>query len=106
MDRLIAWYSSQCNGLWKHEHGGFKISTLDNPAIRLTIDLNQTSLQDIEFVSVQLNYDSDVGWLTSRKTEDNFFDGCCSPEMFGKLLDIFVDWVDGHASSQFGGDLE
>lgn len=100
MSRLIAWYSSQCSGIWEHEHFGFKIETLDNPAVRLTIDLNQTSLQEIEFVGVQINYDSDKDWLTCHKTEGNFFTGCCSPQMFGKLLEIFVNWADGLSQNE------
>lgn len=93
MDRLIAWYSSQCNGDWEHQHG-FKITTCDNPAIGLKIDLNQTPLEGRDFACVKYNYDSDSDWLICEKTEDNFFSGVCSPHLFGKVLTIFLDWAD------------
>lgn len=91
-ERLVDWYCSQCNGLWEHQHHGFTISTLDNPALRLRVDVNETRLQDASFDKVEHNFSSDDEWLACEKTSDNFFDGCAPPHLFGQVIEIFLDW--------------
>lgn len=95
-ERLVSWYSSQCDGLWEHRHG-FKITTLDNPGLQLRIDLNGTYLQNIEFNKIEQNFSSKNRWLACKKTSDNFFDGCSPPHSFGQVIEIFADWADNHA---------
>ena len=48
LDKLQIWYKNQCDGDWEHDFG-IKIETLDNPGWSLTIDLQLTSLQSVEF---------------------------------------------------------
>lgn len=91
-EKIIAWYASQCNGDWEHQHG-FKVSTLDNPGLRLQIDLEGTPLQYKAFTAVEIDLDSSTGWLFCEKTPGNTFDGRCDTSMFGYLIDIFLDWA-------------
>ena len=48
LERLQIWYKNQCDGDWEHDFG-IKIETLDNPGWSLTIDLQLTSLEGVEF---------------------------------------------------------
>lgn len=45
---LQAWYADQCNEDWEHEWG-VKIETLDNPGWSVSIDLEETDLEDCEY---------------------------------------------------------
>ena len=92
--RLIDWYSRQCNGDWEHQHG-FEISTLDNPGVRLRVDLNGTSLEESEFSRMEFKFDSETEWIACEKTVDNFFEGFCAPAMSERLFEIFVNWAEG-----------
>lgn len=92
--RLIDWYSRQCNGDWEHQHG-FEIQTLDNPGVRLRVDLNGTSLEKSEFSRIEYQYDSDTEWIVCEKTADKFFDGCCAIGMSEQMIGIFVNWAEG-----------
>ena len=92
--QLIDWYSRQCNGDWEHQHG-FEISTVDNPGVRLRVDLNGTYLEKSEFSRIEYKYDSDTEWIACEKTADNFFDGCCATGMSEQMIGIFVNWAEG-----------
>lgn len=46
---LQAWYATQCDGEWEHEHG-VSIETLDNPGWFLKLDLRETSLDGLTFI--------------------------------------------------------
>ncbi|MDJ1482791.1 immunity 53 family protein [Cytophagaceae bacterium YF14B1] len=43
---LEDWYANECNGDWEHGFG-IKIETLDNPVWNVTIDLEETALEDV-----------------------------------------------------------
>lgn len=45
---LQEWLASQCNGQREHE-SGIDISTIDNPGWRVSIDLNDTELEEFTF---------------------------------------------------------
>lgn len=47
---LSKWYASECNGDWEHEYG-ILIRTTDNPGWSITIDLNDTFLENTEIVN-------------------------------------------------------
>ena len=44
LQRLQAWYLSECNEDWEHQYG-VTIDTLDNPGWPMTIDLIETSME-------------------------------------------------------------
>ncbi|WP_354642917.1 Imm53 family immunity protein [Kitasatospora camelliae] len=51
---LQTWYADQCNENWEHEWG-VKIDTLDNPGWSVTIDLEETDLQEREYPRHDVN---------------------------------------------------
>ena len=54
LSRLEAWYMRQCNDDWEHQYG-VKIDTLDNPGWSVTVDLIDTNLDGVDFVTVAEN---------------------------------------------------
>ena len=99
---LITWYLSHCDGLWEHEHFGIKISTFDNPALGLRIDLNGTELENKVFEKFTENYSADdtdevdwkidLDWVICRKTDDNYFEGVSHPRAFKRVVEVFLQW--------------
>lgn len=92
LEELIDWYTGQCDGLWEHQHYGIKIATLDNPGLRLRIDLSGTTLEHKRFEKIEYNLESEDEWLVCEKTKDGFFEGACAPALFGRLVDLFLNW--------------
>lgn len=95
--RLEAWYLSQCDGDWEHSNG-IKISTLDNPGWTVTVDLEDTELEDAPFVEVKRNevgqnYDDEQEWLWCSKV-DKKFDGCGGPKQLEAIIEIFLAWAE------------
>ena len=98
--RLVHWYIGQCNGIWEHEHFGFLIETMDNPALKLVVDLNGTTFENVKFKTVERGLESDDAWLTCEKTSDNRFEGYCSPNLIGELIGEFVAWTEEVSSDK------
>ena len=48
LEFLQDWYSSNCDGDWEHSFG-IKIETLDNPGWAITVDLENTEWEDLQF---------------------------------------------------------
>ena|ERR1700744_3956873 len=48
LEFLQDWYSSNCDGDWEHSFG-IKIETLDNPGWTITVDLENTEWEDLQF---------------------------------------------------------
>lgn len=92
LEKLIEWYTAQCDGDWEHQFG-FRIETLDNPGISLRIDLARTPLENVPLETVKHNFYSDDDWLICEKTSDNTFQAACAPDLFGRVIEIFVDWA-------------
>ncbi|GAA3919320.1 hypothetical protein GCM10023084_81910 [Streptomyces lacrimifluminis] len=51
---LQNWYVQQCNGDWEHEWG-VKIAMLDNPGWTVSIDLEETGLEEREYPRQEIN---------------------------------------------------
>ena len=90
IERLQSWYALQCDGDWEHQFG-VKIETLDNPGWSFTIDLDDTSLEEKEFLSVRTER-TDNDWLFASKKETKF-QIACSLSNFDEALAIFCDWA-------------
>ncbi len=63
LEELQNWYLSECNEDWEHSYG-VKIETLDNPGWSVTINLEDTYLETIEFT-----YPRSVAPLRNTKCE-------------------------------------
>lgn len=91
LERLQAWYVSQCDGDWEHSYG-VAISTLDNPCWKVEIELNETELEDCEFEKIQIQRSEDDWFFVERN--DLKFRIACGPQNLEEALAIFCDWSD------------
>ncbi|BDD05509.1 immunity 53 family protein [Aureibacter tunicatorum] len=87
LERLQNWYKNQCDGDWEHYHG-VKIETIDNPGWAITIDLNETPLEGVQFVIS--NDISEFDWF-HIKIIDNKYIACGDPSKLNFLLEYFLD---------------
>ena len=91
LERLQKWYFSQCNGDWEHEFG-VSIENADNPGWIVTIDLENTELNNKKFREIEVER-STTDWFFCR-IEDEKFKGFCGPMNLSEILEIFLSWVD------------
>ena len=89
--RLQKWYASQCDGHWEHQYG-VKIDTLDNPGWTVTVDLEETALEDVRWVGI-VHERSENDWVHCR-LKDRQFHGYGGPGNLGEILTIFLDWAE------------
>ena len=91
LERLSAWYSSQCNGDWEHSYG-VKIDTLDNPGWSIHINLSGTDLDDRPFLSISRgNSQEDEDWIHC-KVEGHRFVAFGGIGNLAELIEIFLTW--------------
>lgn len=57
---IEVWFASHCNGDWEHSFG-VKIETIDNPGWHITIDLAETSLENLS-IEYSLSETSEKDW--------------------------------------------
>ena len=87
---LEQWYQSQCDGKWEHRFG-IRIGTLDNPGLNVTINLEDTELEDKALDKFKENYEHDTEWMICEK-KDNCFIGRSGPNRLEDILAFFIDW--------------
>jgi Immunity protein 53 len=90
---LQNWYTENCNGDWEH-YNGISINNLDNPGWSITIDLEDTKMENINFTSVDIEKD-DNDWFAC-KVEKRKFRGACGPLNLLEVIDIFKSWVESN----------
>jgi hypothetical protein len=83
------WYQSQCDGDWEHVFG-VTIDTLDNPGWHVTINLEDTNLEDKLFSEIKTD-NSEEDWFICRVT-DKKFEGAGDPQKLEKIVQIFLEW--------------
>jgi len=88
---LQKWYQSQCDGDWEHEYG-ITIETVDNPGWYVTVDLENTCLENSIFEEVKEDRD-DLNWLFCLK-RGNKFEASCGPCNLNKIFQIFRRWAE------------
>jgi hypothetical protein len=93
------WFSKQCDGYWEHDHG-ITIETLDNPGWYLTVELEETDLQDLNFEIIKIDR-SDNDWIRCS-IENNVFKGFAGPYNLPEILQIFRNWAEKSASQKQG----
>ncbi|MBE6671649.1 MAG: rhodanese-related sulfurtransferase, partial [Ruminococcaceae bacterium] len=92
LDKLQKWFQIHCDGDWEHSYG-VTIDTLDNPGWKISIDLNDTMLENIEFEAVCKGNSEDKNsfWIDCCK-EDKTFVGMGSVDSLEKILAVFFEW--------------
>lgn len=89
---LEEWYKSQCNGWWEHLFG-VEIGTIDNPGWRVTIDLEDTELENKKFDEYRLIIDEDEDWILCYIKEGRF-EGAGDPSKLEEIIRRFKEWVE------------
>jgi len=94
LKRLQDWYQLHCDGDWEHSYGVI-IDTLDNPGWKLSVDLTDTLLEDVDFQPVNIGDPENKNnfWIDCKK-ERNVFVGMGCVDSLEKLLSVFLDWSD------------
>lgn len=88
---IQAWYQSQCDGDWEHQHG-ITINTLDNPGWSLKIDISNTELENLEldYRLIEISDDDWYGFKADKYTFEAFGD----PTKLETLIMKFKEIVD------------
>ncbi len=101
LKKLQKWFIDNCDGDWEHTFG-VKLVTLDNPGWMLTVDLENTNLDGLNFKTIQENYESETDWILCR-VEDGVFYGYGGAGQADRLVKIFLEqagsWVNRKGSS-------
>ncbi|MCX5528944.1 immunity 53 family protein [Streptomyces bobili] len=90
LDRLQHRYAAQCNEDREHERG-LKTATLDNPGWTVTIDLEETDLEQHEYPRQDANR-SAHDRVRARTSEKTFHTGC-GPGNLTEALALFRSWA-------------
>ncbi len=88
---LVKWYISKCNGEWE-DYYGIKIVTLDNPGWLVEIDILETDLENIEFVSISVE-NTEEDWMNCR-VENGKYIGVGDKSKLSDIIRIFKEWND------------
>lgn len=99
LKRLQNWYQLHCDGDWEHSYGVI-IDTLDNPGWKLTVDLTDTLLEDVNFQPINIGNPENKNnfWLSCQKL-DNTFIGSGGVDSLENLISIFLDWADDNCDT-------
>jgi len=90
LNEIQEWYASNCDGEWEHSYG-LSIGTLDNPGWSVTIDLEDTNLEDKEFQRIDKHL-SEESWIECWVAE-NKFRSFGDPSRLEEIFAIFVNWA-------------
>ena len=97
LERLQRWYFLNCNGDWEHTWG-VKIENIDNPGWMLTVDLEDSCLQNILFQPSKHQGEDENDWVHCVK-EGYKLRGACGPNNLNELLTLFLDWAEKHEAN-------
>jgi hypothetical protein len=88
---LAVWYAAQCDGSWEHSHG-ITIETLDNPGWSVKVDLADTALRDMTFITVEHQLENSTSWWRCWK-EETVFCRVCGAFDLPAVIEVFVAWT-------------
>ena len=89
---IVNWFDSQCDGDWEHSNG-VHIQTLGNPGWDITISIQETELDEIEFREIHIER-TEKNWLFC-KVEEGQFQAKCGVFNLIEVLQIFRNWAEG-----------
>lgn len=92
LEWLMAWFRSNCDGDWEHQHG-IQIGTLDNPGWYLDVSIEDTP-QAGKVVARKLVERTETDW-TAVEVKDNTFRAHGGPGNLSELIDLFAAFVEG-----------
>jgi hypothetical protein len=95
---LMAWYRSNCDGDWEHQHG-IHIGTLDNPGWYLDVNLEDTPKAG-SILPRKLVERTEADWVTVE-ANDNMFKAHGGPENLLEMINLFAAFVEGRLPPDF-----
>jgi len=95
LQRLQAWYLSECNEDWEHQYG-ITIDTLDNPGWLMTIDLVETSLEGKVTQGRRIDR-TESDWL-QFESDGQKFKAAGGALNLEELIETFLSWAEVDAS--------
>jgi len=91
LTRIQNWYKTNCNSDWEHSYG-ISICTLDNPGWTIKINLQETSLENLNFDRTFQNNGNTHDWFFI-KSENGVLNISCGPDNLEQVLKIFLDEI-------------
>lgn len=85
-----SWYHQYCDGDWEHNET-IRISTIDNPGWRVTIDLEGTHCENETFQAIENEIDEN-NWCHCF-IRDGKFEGAGGPCNLLDILSYFNEWA-------------
>lgn len=89
---LQEWLLQNCNMDSSDHYYDISIETIDNPGWIISIQLQDTILENQVFEKVVIQREVEDDWLHC-KVESNIFEGYCGPRNLDEVILIFRDWV-------------
>jgi hypothetical protein len=88
---LLNWFQGLCNGDWEHGFG-IRISALDNPGWSISINLEDTELENEYFQEIKVDHTENKWLICFIKSKK--FEGRCGPVNLPEVLNIFREWAE------------
>jgi len=85
------WYQIHCDGDWEHSRR-IHLGTIDNPGWSLTVNLQDTELEDKKFQEVNIER-SEKDWIFCT-VKDSQFEGRCGVVNLPEVLELFRNWAE------------
>ena len=89
--RLQRWYGSYCDGDWEHTYG-ITIGTIDNPGWTLSVNIEDTDLEEAVYESVTVER-SPEDWYQCFVRE-KIFEGAGGAGNLTDLISTFLEWAE------------
>ncbi|HEV3269419.1 MAG TPA: immunity 53 family protein [Candidatus Rhabdochlamydia sp.] len=89
---LQKWYQARCNGNWEHDRR-IHLGTIDNPGWSLTIDLEDTELENKNFQEINDIHRSEKDWTVCR-VKNTKFEAYGGVENLPGILKVFRYWAE------------
>lgn len=95
MEHLINWYLKFCDGIWEHNEERIVIRTIDNPGFHVRINLKGCGydFSSFEDINWECEENPDQDWIHCSM-KDEIWDGFGSPNNVGRLIFIFLEFVE------------
>lgn len=91
---LQKWCQIHCDGNWEHGNS-IHLRTIDNPGWSLSINLEETELENRKFHQLDINR-SDKDW-TFCEIRDVKFEARCGVNNLPEVLKVFRHWAQSSA---------
>lgn len=88
---LQRWYATQCDEDWEHTYG-IRIENVDNPGWWVSIDLEETDLEEKSFAPIEIER-NEQDWFFCRVKERRF-EGSGGAHNLVEILEAFRRWAE------------